>query len=140
MKIISNSEEETKDVASKLAQKYQNGGVIALFGNLGAGKTTFTAGFAQALGIKNRLISPTFILMREYPLPNKEAKLYHLDLYRIESPEQIEDLGLKEIFENPKNIVLIEWAEKLANLPQNNLVKINFEYLSPYKRQIIINE
>lgn len=140
MKFISNSAEETEKFAQKLAKKYQNGGVLALSGNLGAGKTTFTKGFAHGLRIKNKIISPTFILIKQYDLSfTKKARFYHIDLYRLENPEDLENLGLNELFTNPKNIILIEWAEKLKKLPQK-IVNITFEYISESKRQIVIKE
>lgn len=91
--------------------------VIALTGNLGSGKTTFVQGFAEGLGISNRIISPTFILMRSYKIEDKGGfeALYHLDLYRLEGDvkREVLNLGFEEILENPKNIILIEWAEKI---------------------------
>lgn len=141
MKFISNSVKETQKIAQKLAQKYQNGGVLALSGNLGAGKTTFATGFAKGLGIKSKVISPTFVLIKEYFLPStNDAKFYHIDLYRLENPEDLENLGLNDLFANPRNIILIEWAEKLTNLPQKKLIKINFEILSDLKRKITITD
>src|SRR5687768_2865462 len=101
------SVEETYQYAKELAEKLSKGGVVALSGPLGAGKTTFTQAFAKALGIKNHLTSPTFILMKQYPVPNHpEGQLYHFDLYRLEQPVKLTDLGLSEILSNPKNIVL----------------------------------
>lgn len=140
VKYISNSAEETEKFASKLAQKFKDGAILALSGNLGAGKTTFTKGFAHGLGIKNKIISPTFVLIKEYPIPLKNnTKLYHIDLYRLENPEEIENLGLSDLFINPSNIILIEWAEKLKNLPKNT-INITFEYISESKRQITIKD
>lgn len=140
MKFISHNPQETQQIAKKLAQKYRQGKVLALIGPLGAGKTTFTQGFAQGLKIQNRLISPTFVLMRQYQLPqNPQGKLFHIDLYRLDNISQIDDLGLSEIFANPKNIVLIEWAEKLKKLPENT-VTISFKTLSANSREIEIEE
>lgn len=133
------SPEQTQEIAKKLAQKYKNGGIFALIGPLGTGKTTFVQGFAQGLGISQRLISPTFIVMRQYNIPGKsEGKLYHLDLYRLDQIEQMENLGISEIFQNPKNIILIEWAEKLGKLLPKNAIKIKFKALLENRRQIEI--
>lgn len=140
MKFISNSAEETEKIASKLAQKFKDGGVLALSGTLGAGKTTFTKGFAHGLGIKSKIISPTFVLIKQYDLSfTKKARFYHVDLYRLENPENLETLGLDEFFLNHNNIILIEWAEKLKNLPKKT-ANITFEYISESKRQIIVKE
>lgn len=134
-----NSPQETQKIAQELAKKYQKGGIFALMGPLGAGKTTFTQGFAQSLGVSQRLLSPTFILMRQYDLPeNPQGKLYHIDLYRLEQINQIEELGIKEILENPANIILIEWAEKLGNLLPQNTIHIKFTQVKENSRQIEI--
>ncbi len=146
--IITTSAEETEEFANKFAKKYKrsfstnkSGVIIALSGPLGAGKTTFIQGFAKGLGIKSKLTSPTFILVKEYPLPfRSDAKLYHIDLYRLESPQQLLDLGLKDLFDDSKNIILIEWAEKLINLWGKPVVKINLEYLSEFKRKMTITD
>lgn len=141
MMVTTQSAAQTQKLGKSMAKKYQNGGILALIGLLGAGKTTFTQGFAQGLGIKQRLTSPTFILMREYPIPrNKSGKLYHIDLYRLENTSQMEQLGLAEIFANPKNIVLIEWAEKLGSLLPQKAVKIVFKPLSENSREIKIED
>ncbi len=105
MKYISKSSDQTKKIASDISKKFINGGVLTLSGDLGAGKTTFAQGFAQGLGIKDKIISPTFILMKSYGI------FYHIDLYRLEDV-RLEQLGLDEIIQNPKNIVLIEWPER----------------------------
>lgn len=133
------SADETQQLAKKLAEKYQNGGILALSGPLGAGKTTFIQGFAQGSGIKQRLISPTFIIIRQYPIPGrKNGMFFHIDLYRLDQVHQLEELGLAEIFQNPQNIVLIEWAEKLGKLLPKQALKINFKLLSENIREIQI--
>lgn len=136
MKVITKSAKETQEFGEKLALKYQNGGILALFGDLGAGKTTFTQGFAEGLGIKDKVISPTFIIMRQYPLPEKKAYFNHIDLYRLDQINQLEEIGLSEIFADPKNIVLIEWAEKLGNLLPKNATKIKFKQIAEEIREL----
>ena len=132
-----NSADETQKLAKKLAKKYQNGAILALVGPLGSGKTTFTQGFAQGLGIKNRILSPTFILKRQYHLPqNHDGQLFHIDLYRLDEIKQLEALGLSEIFTNPKNIVLIEWAEKLGKLLPPKSIIVKFKQISENVREI----
>ncbi|MDO8570472.1 MAG: tRNA (adenosine(37)-N6)-threonylcarbamoyltransferase complex ATPase subunit type 1 TsaE [Candidatus Daviesbacteria bacterium] len=140
MKYITKSAEETRGLGKKIAQKYQNGGILALFGDLGAGKTTFTQGFAKGLGIKNKVISPTFIVMRQYPLIKNKAHFYHIDLYRLDQINQLEEIGLSEIFANPQNVILIEWAEKLGTLLPRNAVKIKFNHIKEDSREIEITE
>ncbi len=123
MEILTQSASETKSLGAKVASGLKPNNtkatVIAISGNLGSGKTTFVQGFAEGLGITTRIISPTFILMRSYKVENKEGfnTLYHLDLYRLEGDvkSQVLNLGFEEIIQDPKNIVLIEWAEKMEN-------------------------
>lgn len=135
MKYKSSSAIETQAIAAKIAKQFKSGGVIALLGELGAGKTTFTQGFAKALGIRDKIISPTFILIRQHPLPNSKMVLYHVDLYRLESVNP-KDIGLEEIISNPQNIILIEWAEKIANKLPINSTKILFRKISENQREI----
>lgn len=137
MEQLSSSPSQTQQIAVDLAQQFKTkGGVIALIGDLGSGKTTFTQGFAQGLGIKDKIISPTFVLIRQHKLPNSERYLFHLDLYRLEKETEFSQLGLTDLLADPKNIILIEWAEKiLAHLPPKTLV-INFQKLPGDKRKI----
>jgi len=96
--------------------------IICLYGDLGMGKTTFVQGFAKGLGITSRLLSPTFIIVRRYELTKKFTFFYHMDLYRIHELHDMKELGLSEIFEDQKSIVIIEWADRLdGKLPKNRL-------------------
>lgn len=131
------SEKETKNLAAKLAKELKNR-IIALTGQLGAGKTIFVQGFAEGLGIKEKIISPTFVLQRIHKIPNTNTVLHHIDLYRLEGEGQLKQLGLDDLFNDSRNIVLIEWAEKLRQLPKEAiLITINREGLS--KRRFIIH-
>lgn len=133
---ISNSEKETKQIAGRLARQITHG-VIALSGELGAGKTTFVQGFAKGLGIKEKIISPTFVLIRQHQIPKTNKILYHIDLYRLEENQDFKKLGLEEIINNPNNLVLIEWAEKLTDLPKGT-IKISIQKVSFNKRKFLI--
>ena len=106
---------------------------------MGSGKTTFVQGLVKALGIRKKIISPTFILMRTYKA-RKKKMLYHLDLYRLESnfEEEIENLGVKDIWKERKNILVIEWAEKIKDLLPKDAIWIKFEYFIDGQRKIII--
>lgn len=139
MEYTTNSAEETQQIASQIAQKFKGGGVVALIGGLGAGKTTFTQGFAQALGVTDKIISPTFILIRQHKLPDSDQWLFHLDLYRLEKDAEFSQLGLDEIFFSRQNIILIEWAEKILNQLPPNTTKIHFEKLSGSLRKISVD-
>lgn len=135
---ITNTFEETRALGEKIAKNLKGGEVLALYGNLGAGKTTFVQGMTKGLGLKRRIISPTFIIVRSYNL--EIMNFYHIDLYRVENPLDIKKLGLDEIFNNPKSIVAIEWAEKMGNLLPKRRLDIFFEYLSDNRRKIIIKK
>lgn len=129
--------EETQQLGEKYARKFKNGGVLLLFGDLGSGKTTFTQGLAKALGIIHHIISPTFLIVRTYDLPDNDlGKLYHIDLYRIESVEEIEDLGMREILDNPHNLIVIEWAEKMKKLMPPKRSELHFRYIDDSSREI----
>ncbi len=134
MKIyITNSAKETQNLAYELAKKLA-ANVFLLNGELGSGKTTFIHGFAKGLGIKDKILSPTFVLIKEHKVPNSLKKLYHIDLYRI---GKTGDLGLEEIINNENNIVLIEWAERLEKLPED-AIKISLEKMGENQRKITI--
>ena len=137
--ITSTSTKQTQDLAAKLLHQYSHR-VIALIGPLGAGKTTFAQGLGASLGIK-KMLSPTYTLIRQYPLSSKAnfSTLYHIDLYRLASFDEITMLGLEEILADPHNLVLIEWPEKILDtLPPH--LEIQFEKLPNNDRQITISE
>lgn len=130
-----NSFRETQEVGKDIGVKLKRGEILALYGDLGSGKTTFVQGLAYGLGIKRRIISPTFVIVRSYELG--VMSFYHIDLYRIERAVQVEGLGLKEILNNKNNIVAIEWAKRLGDLLPKKRMDINFEYLAEDKRRIV---
>lgn len=135
--LTSHSENETRKFAKDLAKKIPSR-IIALTGDLGAGKTVFVQGFAQGLKIKDKIISPTFVLIRQHKIPNSIKVLYHIDLYRLDNERHFKELGLEEIWSDPNNIILIEWAEKIKQLPRG-AVKISIQKEGPNKRNFIIH-
>lgn len=137
-KYETNSDEETRRLAKSLSKNIQSG-VIALTGDLGAGKTTFVQGFAAGLGIKEKIISPTFVLIRQHDIPKTGKTLFHIDLYRLENISDIKNLGLEEVLSENQNIVLIEWAEKINDLLSKNTIKIHIEKLTEDKRLITVS-
>jgi tRNA threonylcarbamoyladenosine biosynthesis protein TsaE len=146
MKFISNSPSQTKNFAKKIAKilisRKNTSKILALKGNLGAGKTTFLKGFAKSLGIKEKIISPTFIIMRKHAFLNKKSKsknyFYHFDCYRIQKQKEILDLGFKEIISDSQNIVAIEWAEKIKKILPKETFWLEFKILGKKKREILI--
>ncbi len=131
--------------------------VLALQGDLGAGKTTFLQGLAKGLGIKEVVNSPTFVIMHKFEIRNPKSEtnskfkiqnskfsfFYHLDLYRLENEKDVDFLDIKEILRNPENIVAIEWPEKLASslrAQRSNLIQIKFKHLKENVREITIDK
>ncbi|MBI4128170.1 MAG: tRNA (adenosine(37)-N6)-threonylcarbamoyltransferase complex ATPase subunit type 1 TsaE [Parcubacteria group bacterium] len=116
-------DEETKALARGLAATLRPGSVIALTGELGSGKTTFVQGFAQGLGVQSTVNSPTFVLIKRYPIPGKSSSFFfHLDCYRVRNPQAMVDIGALEIIHDPRAFVAIEWAEKIkAQLPSHTI-------------------
>jgi tRNA threonylcarbamoyladenosine biosynthesis protein TsaE len=129
------SSEETKrlgeDVAKILSARHGRTAalVVALQGDLGAGKTTFVQGFLKGLGIKKRAVSPTFVIMRRYGVKRPGIKnLHHMDAYRLRKPEDVTPLGFEKILADPQCIVLIEWPENIEKALPKRVVKIKFAY------------
>ena len=112
---------------------------MGLVGDLGSGKTTFVQGLAMGLGIKERLISPTFILLREYQKPSG-GNLYNVDLYRLEqvTKDDLATLGILDFAKDKKNVILVEWADKAKSLLPENTIWVNFENLGENERRITI--
>ena len=114
---------------------------IILWGPPGSGKTTFIQGLAQGLGVKKRVISPTFIFIRQYPLSKKGFKtFYHIDLYRINNETEVEGLGLEEIFADKESISVIEWADRIKKILPQKRMELFFEYLDEDQRKIKIKK
>lgn len=122
-----------------MARTLKGGEVLLLWGQLGSGKTTFTKGLANGLGISDRLLSPTFIIVRHYKIKNEKLGfLYHYDLYRLQNKEDIEEIGLEDIIKDEKSIVAIEWPDKLEGMKLKKSINIRFSYLNDDERSIII--
>jgi tRNA threonylcarbamoyladenosine biosynthesis protein TsaE len=136
---ISHSPAETESLGEKFGRAVMRGTVIALSGDLGAGKTQFVKGLARGLGISQRVHSPTFALVNEYG--GGRLKLFHLDLYRLETSEQILSAGIEE-FLSPDGVAVIEWAERIYDLRSTiyDLKKVHIEIVSGTERKIIYDE
>lgn len=133
-----NNLQETENLADEIAEKIKNGGLILLSGNLGSGKTTFTQLLAKKLGLNDFSIkSPTYTYIREHQLP--ERKFYHLDLYRINDQDLINQ-EVRELIENTGDIIVIEWSEKLDFTISRPKIEILLEYIDPTTRKATINE
>jgi tRNA threonylcarbamoyladenosine biosynthesis protein TsaE len=117
---------------------------IALAGDLGAGKTTFTQGFLRGLGIKRRAVSPTFVIMRRYRIISHPSlatgrfkNLYHFDAYRLKQASDLEALEFKITLSDPENIILIEWPERIKEILPKNAVWIKFQHRKKENERMI---
>ena len=158
MEIITQSAQETQKLGEKigrtLALDKLRPIVLCLYGELGSGKTTFLQGLAKGLGINKRITSPTFVFVKRYEIRETRdvkrityhiSRFYHVDLYRVEKLKEAKNLGLEEVFSDPKAVVAIEWAEKITCLPAGRKeilpkkrIDIFFNYVSENQRKIII--
>jgi len=145
LKCITNSAVQTKKFGKILAEQIlkekleKRAIIIGLIGELGTGKTTFLQGFSKGLGIRNRILSPTFVILKRFKIKNSRFNnFYHIDAFRIEKLREILSLNFSEIIQNPKNIITIEWADKILKaLPKESFI-IKFDFLGPRKRMIEI--
>ncbi|NTV51636.1 MAG: tRNA (adenosine(37)-N6)-threonylcarbamoyltransferase complex ATPase subunit type 1 TsaE [Candidatus Firestonebacteria bacterium] len=124
--------EQTESLGERLAEELQNGDVVCLHGNLGAGKTAWVKGLARGLRAERTATSPTFTLINEYP---GARPLYHFDLYRLNRPEELEDLGYEEYFYS-SGVSVVEWAEKAPHLMPEKRWDITFEIMGENDRRI----
>lgn len=144
MEVTTKASSETQKVGRNFAKQLKGGEILALVGELGAGKTTFVQGLARGLGIKQRINSPTFILMRSYPvtqLPNNLITNFcHIDLYRLEGDltDEVRNLGLDDIWGKKETVFVIEWAEKIRDIIPKNAIWIKIEITNDDKRKITL--
>ncbi len=113
--------------------------VVVLYGELGAGKTTFVKGLAEALGVRGTVTSPTFVIEKIYLLKRQKfSKLVHIDAYRLGHARELEQLGFKELLNDPSNLIVIEWGEKVASILPKKFHRINFTFTDEKSRHIDI--
>jgi len=157
-KNLSETKQFAKDFLVKLSGKTPKQGIVlALFGDLGSGKTTFTQFLAEELGVKENVNSPTFVLMKRYPLnpvrsrPAQQGgatvtsgrpassgvkQLIHLDCYRLNKPEEVLPLGWEEMIADPGNLLVVEWPEKIEKYLPARAIKLYFEFIDENSRKI----
>ncbi len=145
---LSKSIEETQKIGEELAKEIdkfftnKNALLIGLEGELGGGKTTFVQGFAKGLGIKERILSPTFIILKKFKIRKKSKfkNFYHIDCYRLSNYKDLLSLGFQEILNNKENIIAIEWPEKVKEILPSNYLFLKFDFIDFEKRRIIFGE
>lgn len=147
MEYLTKSYKQTQRLGEKLALRLclrqakevkaeESAAVLGLQGNLGGGKTTFLQGFAKGLGIKEKILSPTFVIIKRFKIRNRHFKnFYHMDCYRINNIKDIETLGLGDIISNPENIVAIEWPEKIKKILPKSIIAVKFDFIYSERNQ-----
>jgi len=145
--IVTRNPSQTKKLGKILAREFlktsgKKALVLGLIGDLGGGKTTFLQGFARGLGIKEKILSPSFVIMKIFKIADKKNSLrfYHFDCYRIKKPKEILNLGFKKIISNPKNIVAIEWADKIQKILPKDKITLKFKFVDKKTRKITIED
>ena len=139
MEVTTTSEKQTGEIGQRLAKTLKGGDVIALYGELGAGKTHFAKGIARGLGIKRRILSPTFIFIRSYTITvnRKPLTFNHVDLYRGQTKEDFRSLGLEDVFSSD-SIVVVEWAEKISEILPKKRIDVTISVENETERRIKI--
>ena len=137
--VLTSTEEETEAFATAFAETIKVPTVIALHGNLGAGKTVFSRGFARGLGVAEPISSPTFTIIQEYPL--SEGKwLFHLDLYRIQDSNAALAFGVDEYIEDPNGVMLVEWSERIPELLPEGTIHVYIIHKGENQRAITVTD
>ena len=134
MKLLSKSDDETRDIGRRIGERLKRGDVVCLYGDLGAGKTTMVKGIASALGISERdITSASYTIVAEY---DAGEPFYHIDLYRL-TPEQVPDLGLHEYL-GSDGISVIEWAERAEGEIPDDSIRVSIDHIDEDLREIEI--
>lgn len=142
VKKVINTLEDLKDFALDLGVKLPKNKIealiVALSGDLGAGKTALTKEVARVLGVRETISSPTFVIMRRYALPKsaRHSNFIHIDAYRIEDEDELLRLGWREILSNPENLVFIEWPEKVKGIIPEKHIHIELSHEGENKRSV----
>ena len=135
MQITTNSSLETKKLAQDFAKRLKGGEILALSGDLGSGKPTFVQGLAKGLGVKERITSPTFVILNLHQA-SKGRTLAHFDLYRLNNEADLEGIGATDYLGKENIISVVEWAEKGKKILPKNTIWIKFKHIDENKRKI----
>lgn len=133
--IVSHSLAQTQRLGARLGELLHSGDLLLLDGDLGTGKTSLTQGIAEGLGVRELVSSPTFTLLKEY---EGRLPLYHFDLYRLDDPAEILDLGFEEYFER-RGVCVVEWANKAEALWPSEYLRIRLKMVSETKRGLVLS-
>ncbi len=136
MEYFTNSPEQTEEIGVKLAKTLSNNAVIAMYGDLGAGKTAFTRGLARGLGLTSRVNSPTFTIVNEYL---GDRNLFHFDMYRLGSSDELFDIGWEDYLTRD-GICVVEWSENVNDVFDGSEIVVKIEKISENDRKITVKE
>ena len=132
------SREESEAFGEALARALPIGSVVAMYGDLGAGKTVIARGFARGLGITEAVSSPTYTIVQEYDIPGSSNRFYHLDLYRISDEHAALGFGVDEFIDDPKAYKLIEWPERIESLLPEKCLTVEITHEGDEERSLRI--
>ena len=149
-KYITHSVKETQKLGRRFAKEIstkkigKQAVVLELQGDLGSGKTTFIQGLAKGLKIKENILSPTFVILKEFTIKFPASgwpavgwkNFYHIDAYRLKSAQEILELGFKDLLKNPENLIVVEWADRIKKILPRNALKIRFTNVGKNKRKL----
>ncbi len=140
IKNLAELEQLAVELSGELKPNKSSAVILGLSGELGSGKTAFTQVLARALGVKERVTSPTFVIEKIYflPLTSSFKRLIHLDCYRIEKPEEIISLGWRELIFDPANLIVVEWAERIAAILPPGHRWLAFRHVDETTREVEI--
>ncbi|MBW6440710.1 tRNA (adenosine(37)-N6)-threonylcarbamoyltransferase complex ATPase subunit type 1 TsaE [Patescibacteria group bacterium] len=148
--IVTKNGQETKELARILCSQWleinkskNSNWLVCLYGDLGGGKTTFSQGIGEELGVKEIVNSPTFLIMKKYlsaRKANKKYTLYHFDCYRISDAQEILDLGWEDIINGENNIILVEWPERIEKILPKTRLNLKFEVIGEDERKIVFEK
>jgi len=137
LKTISEMGDFARDFVARLNMNKDDATIIGLYGNLGSGKTTFVQAVAKTLGVPGSIQSPTFVIIKNHQLQTTNYKLLvHIDAYRLDNGEDLKKLGWNELVADARNLILIEWADRVSDILPENHTKLFFEFVDENTRKV----
>ncbi len=139
--LLTDSPDQTKRIGKEIARSLKHGRIIALEGNLGAGKTVLAKGIAQGLGVTHVIQSPTFVLMKVYPVQRPGiSHLVHVDCYRVATSREVSAIGLEDYLSDDTAVVVIEWADRIRDMLPKRRMTIRLSASGEQARKVVIHD